>query len=249
MKRPLLRILLVATVISTAACNGDEGDPDTSDNNPTLGEFSNCRVIQIDRAGFDGTTYTYDEQGRLKTSSFHTYTSEYSYLGNQMTGMHYSDGDLTRTETIDLNSAGLATHVEADYVSSQKTTYIDFEYDTKNHLVKRSDSREGSAVIKHRVYQWVKGNMVAESDPDGSDMTTYTYTDEPVHPAEWFNVVALAEGYFVIRNKNRISSIINSSGDTFSHQYSTDENGMVDEIHIDPSGSAEYTQGFSFECD
>jgi hypothetical protein len=250
MKNRILRSLLFTMIILCAACSSKDEDPGPNDKGVLPGEFFNCRIIRIDRDGFDPTLYTYDDQGRLEFSSFSGYTAEYSYGVNQVTGKFFSDGDLTKTETVDLNDAGLAVRVEVDYVNeSLKTTYSDFEYDSQHHLLKRTNSREGSTSVNHIVYQWVDGNMVAESKPDGSQMTTYTYSNNSVQPADWFNTHALAIGYYTIRNKNMVSTITLSSGDVFEHSYSADETGRFNAMHVNPSGSASYTNAFTYECD
>lgn len=242
------RFCVLVSMILFSACS-DEGDA-TPDDNEVVGEFMNCRITLIERENFSDDVYTYNDDGRLIAFDGGSRDYEYSYSGNTTTIKYYSYGELQRTETVTNNDAGFAISIKAVYENGvTPTRFTNFEYDDNNQLVKKTVKDEGNTDEDHTVYQWLDGNMVAETDLDDDDMTTYTYSSDPTQPAEWFNVINLDRGYVTIRNKNRVSKITNPNGTTFSHSYNEDDNGRIEAVTISPSNSSPYTKNYSYECD
>lgn len=239
-------MVLLAALISLSGCSKDENvDPVI----PAGGEFFNCRIIQGSREGFAIKTYKYDDQGRITEFVNASSTFESTYSGNQQVINVYYAGDLSRVETVTLNDAGFAIVVEKDHqvasLDDERTTY---EYNNQNQLLKRTVAYDGRTSETITVYQWVEGNLVAESRPDLTRMTKYTYTDKPDQPATWFSLNNTERGYKLIANKNRPASLIQEDGDVFTYSYNTKEDGLIESITT-TTPDRSYTETFLYECD
>jgi hypothetical protein len=242
------QISVLVCIIVLAAC-GDDGEVNP-EKNEVLGEFMNCRITLMERENFSDDIYTYNNDSKLIAFDGGSATYEYSYAGKITTIKYYSYGELQRTETVTNNDAGFATQIKAVYENGiTPTRFTDFEYDGNNQLVKKTVKDEGDTDEDHTVYQWFEGNMVAETDMDDDDVTTYTYTSDLTQPAEWFSVINLERGYVTIRNKNRVSKITNPNGTTFTHSYNEDDTGRIEAVTISPSNNDPYTKEYSYECD
>lgn len=242
-------VLLIAGVALFNGCGGDDKTP--SPQQPGgIGEFENCRVIRTDRQNFDSHLYEYDQQGRIVKHTFSDREFEVSYNANGLVARRYYKGKLTSTENVAVNSAGLASSVEIMYENARTPKkFIDFEYNAEGKLFKKTEKDEGDTHENHTVYQWYEGNMVAESKPDLSRMTKYTYNNNLVQPAEWFGSNKRDRGYEIIRNRNRVRSIEDPDGVIYSHAYSEDDSGLIMSITISPSGGNPYTKRFTYDCD
>lgn len=254
MKTNFFRPFVLAGLLLLGACSSDgdkDPDPAPGENEQEM-EFSNCRVVQTDRIGFSSYYFQYDDQGRLTQRSYgDDQINEISYGNGSLTIKWYNDGELHRTQKVVINAAGLAIRSETSYEKpDKKEDYIDFQYDEKNQLIRQTTTREGETFENHIVYQWLNGNLIAESKPDGSDMTTYTYDEnERSQPAHWFHGSGLSVGYFTIRTKNRVTSVTLPGGDTYTHTYDEDEQGLIQSVTIDPPSDSSYTREFTYECD
>lgn len=245
----LKTLALCMSVLFITACSEDS-EPATPENQETPGEFMTCRITSIARENFDDHTYTYNDAGKIISHVFGNSSYEYSYNGKITTIKWYYQGELQRTETVTNNDAGFAVSIKAEYENDfTPTRYTTFEYDGKNQLARKSAKDEGNTNENHTVYQWVEGNMVAESDPDQDNMITYNYSSKLTQPAEWFNEINLERGYVTIRNKNRLSKITNPNGTTYTHSYDEDDDGRIEAVTISPSNNNSYTKHYSFSCD
>ena len=233
-----------------ASCSGDdEGEPQPGGNDLGLRKFENCRVMSEARENFKTTYYEYDDQQRLKLQTNNeSYRAEYDYNGSQITLKTYSYDELATTLTITVDGEGRPLQwvkVHANGVLKTETKI--YEYDDKGQLVKTTVTYEGSTTEKHQVYQWLDGNMIAESEPDGSKMTKYTYSSKENQPVDWFGEIGVDYGLRAIRNKNRVATITDRDGDVFEHSYSEDSNGMVTSRTI-KTPDITYTNEFTLEC-
>jgi hypothetical protein len=231
------------------ACSDKNSDPQPALENPGSRKFDNCRVVSAARENFKTVYYEYDDQLRLTlTTNEESYKAEYSYSGNQITIKTYSYGDLATTLTITTNDSGLPLQAVKVYANGVlKTTTTLYEYNDKEQLVKTSETREGSVSVNHTIFQWQDGNMVAESEPDGSKMTKYTYSDKENQPVDWFGEIGIDYGLRAIRNKNRVKTITIPNGDVFTHSYSENNDGLITSETID-SPDYHYTQVYTHEC-
>ena len=242
-------LLLLTTTLLVASCSDDSNPQAPPENNP-VGEFMNCRIVKMERENFDDRIYIYNGDGKLTFHDASNASYEYSYNGSITTIKYYYSEELQRTETVTNNSAGFATHIEAVYENGITPTKLtDFEYDDKNQLIKSTVKNEGETDEDHTVYQWLDGNMIAETDLDDDDLTTYVYSSDLTQPAEWFNQINLERGYVTIRNKNRLTKITVPSGTTYTHSYNENDDGRIESLTIKPSDSNPYTKKFTYECD
>jgi hypothetical protein len=241
--------VLYCLFLFAVGCGDKSDDPEPETNDPLAREFENCRVVSSARTNFSTVVYEYDEQQRLKFMTNNETTShEYSYNGNEITIKTYSHNDLQSTITVTTDDSGLPLQVVTKYANAVlKTGTKVYEYNDKKQLVKTMTSREGSTIVNHMVYQWIDGNMVAESEPDGSKLTTYTYTDDKNQPVDWFGEIGVDYGLRAIRNKNRVKTITIPNGDVFEHSYSEDSNGLITAMTVN-SVDYDYTNNYTHVC-
>ena len=233
-----------------AACSGDdEGDPQPGGTDLGKRKFDNCRVLSSERQNFDTDYYEYDDQQRLKLHTNHnSYKAEYDYNGSQITLKTYSYDELSTTLTITVDGEGRPLQAVKVYANGVlKTETKTYQYDDKGQLVKTTVTKEGSTTEKHQVYQWLDGNMIAESEPDGDKMTKYTYSSKENQPVDWFGEIGIDYGLRAIRNKNRVATITLPDGDVFEHTYSEDSNGLVTARSI-KTPDFTYTENHTLEC-
>lgn len=248
MKNKVIWALFVIGCAMFNGCSGD--DSDVTPDPQAGGEFDHCRLIQSDRLNFSSHLFTYDDQGRVIKHESGANLYEVTYAADEIVVKKYSSGDLERTETVKVNSAGMAIHVEAVYengVTPKRTT--DFEYDGQGQLVKKTESNAGNPTQYHTVYQWHDGNLVAESEPDLSDMTKYTYNSEPSQPADWFHQLNLERGYATIKTKNRLTSTTVPHGVVYARSYKEDDKGLIKSVTVSPSDRDTYTETFTYDCE
>lgn len=251
MNTNLLRQSALSAMLLLAACSSDdEPNPLAGDNDQEM-EFANCRVVETHRDGFSSEYYQYDEEGRLTYRSNGDYHNEISHTEGSLIIKWYYEGELDRTEKVQINAAGLATRSETTYEDpDKKKNYIDFQYDDKNQLIKETKTKEGETYEMHVVYQWLNGNMIAESKPDGTNKTTYTYDEnERSQNAHWFQQSGIKVGYFTIRTKNRVTSVTLPDGEKYTHAYDEDEKGLIQSVTINRSSSNSITREYTYDCD
>ncbi len=239
--------LFFLMILCLVACSDEGNEPGPDETSERM--FENCRVTKSERENFSASVYTYEEQGRLKTyTRGESYAAEYTYGINVTTVKTYSYGDLATTLTVTTDENGFPLNYEKVHANGiLKTETVTYQYDAKNQLVRIVKTTEGSTTEKHTVFQWHEGNMVAESEPDGTKMTKYTYGQEINQPADWFGEIGVDYGLRAIRNKNRLKTITDPDGDVFSHSYNEDDNGRIKSETI-TTPDITYTKHYTYEC-
>jgi hypothetical protein len=254
MKKQITTALLIAVVTVVASCSKKDKDVKPPvQGKPDKGAFSNCRITAMAREGFNHTDrFAYNAQGELTDWFGHNSHHTYSVSKNRVVINYYRDTVHVRKITADLNGVGLATRVETEQFGLYpRKDYIDYKYDDKNQLYLTSYTYSGAVSPTHYNHQWLDGNLVATSDAKGNLLISYTYTSDPIQPADLLNLTNLIQGYSTVRNKNLISTMkTGEKQDVFKFSYVKDEKGLIKSISMDGPGTGPDPRDiYSYECD
>lgn len=221
----------------------------TVDNNlpqPGTDPFANCLVTETNRDGFQPHYFNYDAQKRLVRHQYSDYENILTYSGNTVINTQTYSGAPHYKRTIVVNAQGFATNIRVDYPNGTWTNEA-YEYDA-GRLIRKSTHTNSNATLKHTTYQWVDGNMVAETAPDG-DITSYTFnTAELFQQGENAGIGELEVGYKTVRNKNRVKTIKSPSGTITTYGYSEDSDGKIVRKQVTSTSGANYAVTNTYKC-
>ena len=235
-----LMIFQSCTKNSTDDTGGDQGPQTVTD------PFANCRVTEIARHNFATNYLEYDAQRRLVRYHYDDYDRKFTYSGNTIDIDSRHKGDPFMKYKITVNQNGLAAKVRSEPQTNAYWREDVYEYDG-TRVVKRTETGHNITSPRVYVYQWLDGNMVAEVAP-GNKITKYTYdTNEAAQPADYLRLDT-HNGYIIVKNKNRVKSITNQNGDTFTASYSEDANGLIKSVTVKTPSNTTYTENYKYNC-
>lgn len=237
---------LLAIPFLFVQCSKSKTD-DNSLPEPGADPFANCLITKTERDGFQPHYFSYDAQKRLVKHQYSGYENILTYNNNTVINTQTYNGAPHYKRTIALNAQGFATNIRADYPNGTWTNEA-YEYDG-DRLVKKSTHTNSSATLKHTSYQWLDGNMIAETAPDG-DVTTYTFnTEERFQQGENAGIGELEVGYKTVRNKNRVKTLKSPSGTVTTYSYTEDNEGKIIQKQVTSTNGANYTVSNTYKCD
>jgi hypothetical protein len=242
MKKTLFAALVALLFVHCIKSDDDTNPTPPEETNP----FANCLVTRTERDGFEPHIFSYDNQKRLIKHQYSGYENVLTYSGNTIINTQTLDGNPHYKKTITTNDKGFATKIKLENPNGTWREEV-YEYDG-TRVVKKSVTTNSSVSPKHTFYQWLDGNMVGETDPDG-DITSYTFnTDELFQQGENAGIGELEVGYKIIRNKNRIKSIKSPSGTITNHSYSEDNQGKIIRRQVSSSSGSNYSEKILYTC-
>ena len=241
--RMKLSWLLVAVASVCSMCKKD--DAQNGGAMPVVPSV-NCRVIQFDRQNSPTHFYEYDGQKRVIRHQFADYVNTISYALNVIENVQTNQGNPFVKYIITLNSDGFATNVKSEYPNNTWANDA-FEYDGPR-AIKKTHTTSSSITQKHTLYQWLDGNMIAETAPDGK-ITSYTFdTNEAFQYGDYHGFMELERSYKTVRNKNRVKSVKLPSGAVYSISYAEDDKGLVKSYNVTSGSSVNYTVSPKYNC-
>lgn len=244
--KPTFYSALLALSLFLLSCSKSQNNDDNQPQPPASDPFANCLVIQTDRDGFQSHYFEYDAQKRLVRHQYSDYENILTYNGNTVINTQTYNGAPHYKRTITVNAQGFATNIKVEYPNGTWTNEA-YEYDG-DRLVKKSTHTHSNATLKHTTYQWMDGNMTAETAPNG-DMTTYTFnTDELFQQGENAGIGELELGYKTVRNKNRVKTTKSPSGTTTTYGYSEDSEGKITRKQVTSTSGANYAETIKYKC-
>lgn len=213
---------------------------------PGIDPFANCLVTQTSRDGFQPHYFSYDAQKRLVKHQYSGYENLLTYNNNTVINTQTNNGAPHYKRTITINAQGFATNIKVDYPNGTWTNEA-YEYDAER-LIKKSTHTNSNATLKNTTYQWLDGNMIAETAPNG-DITSYTFnTDERFQQGENAGIGELEVGYKTVRNKNRVRTVKSPSGTVTTYGYTEDSEGKIIKKQVTSTAGANYAEIITYKC-
>jgi YD repeat-containing protein len=204
----------------------------------------NCRIITVSAPSGIVYNFTYNNDGRLSTTTYGNYSVNYIYSGNSTLATTNYNGIFNKKETITLNSKGLGANVKMEPgPSGEIWANLLYEYNGEQ-LIKRTFTSSAAGTPEILVYTWTNGN-VSSIFINGKLFVEYEYdTDKTTQTGEINNLFQFIEGYEIIRNKNLTKLSKYSSGAKNNFTYSFDSGGKI--ITAISDGGLNFT--YQYQC-
>ena len=167
------RIIPILTVIILAAgCKKDKNITP----NPQPGVTKKLVHIQEVEYPANDITFTYDAQGRMKTSETSSFLSTYDYKGSTVdyTGFLKTENRVYSSAVLTLNNNGLATSMDYTYHPTAITTkHYDYtyQYDVAGNLTKAETQQNPG--LQTILLEWANGNISKETYATNNNPTAY----------------------------------------------------------------------------
>jgi hypothetical protein len=231
------KLIIMAAIFSAiiASCKKDETPKQT------------CRIITATRdiSGMNSTfNLTYNSEGKLSSVTEGKKTSVYVYGGNTVIVNTTSDGLFYSKRIITLNTNGLASNSRTENdITGADWDNSSYEYNG-TEILKTTYTVSAGGAPTIETYKWNGGNIVSLT----SGSTTYTleyFTDKPSQPGDYFYFTELISGYYILKAKNALKSII-TGADITNFDYNFDADGKITSFIC--TGGSSYTQTYQYQC-